>query len=81
MIKYPFTKSLSSDQIKRNRNKALSKLLVLSSANQLLVKEYENFWRISLNQIFMIVVKSNASKIEKLKSCLRDQKLKIIQKL
>ena len=31
-MKDQFTKSLSDEQIKRNRNKAMSKLLVLSSA-------------------------------------------------
>ena len=38
-MKDPFTNSLSDEQVKRNRNKALSKLLALSSAQQLLVKE------------------------------------------
>ena len=41
LIKDPFTKSLSDEQIKRNRNKALSKLLALSSTYYLLVKESE----------------------------------------
>ena len=38
-MKDPFTNSLSDEQVKRNRNKVLSKLLALSSAQQLLVKE------------------------------------------
>ena len=41
LIKDPFTNSLSDEQIKRNRNKASSKLLALSSAYQLLLKENE----------------------------------------
>ena len=32
LIKEPFARSFSDEQIKRNRNKALSKLLALSSA-------------------------------------------------
>ena len=48
-----------------------------------MVKENEklNTLEISLSQIFMITVKSNTSKIEKLESFIRHQKLKIIQEL
>ena len=38
-LKEPFTKSISDDQIRRNKNQALSKLLALFSAYQLLLKE------------------------------------------
>ena len=41
LIKDPFTNSLSDEQIKRNRNKALSKILALFSAYELPVKENE----------------------------------------
>ena len=41
LIKDPLAKPLSDEQIKRNRNKVLSKLLALSSACELLVKENE----------------------------------------
>ena len=39
LIKDSFTNSLSDEQIKRNRDKALSKLLALSSAYELPVLE------------------------------------------